>query len=82
MQTKNRKRIFKKILSWSGLFFFALAAFMIYKQLSKYSLDEIKNAIIDVPAKNIIYACIASFCGYVALSSYDFLALKYILYLR
>ena len=78
MQTKNRKRIFKKMLSWSGLFFFALAAFMIYKQLSKYSLDEIKNAIIDVPAKNIIYACIASFCGYVALSSYDFLALKYI----
>ena len=78
MQKRNTKRLLKKLLSWSGLFFFALAAFMIYKQLSKYSFDEIKNAIVDVPARNIVYACIASFCGYVALSSYDFLALKYI----
>ncbi len=78
MIIQNKKKFIKKIISWSGLFFFALAAFMIYKQLSKYSLDEIKNAIIEIPSKNIIYACIASFLGYIALSSYDFLALKYI----
>ena len=75
---RSTKSLIKKIISWSGLFFFALAAFMIYHQLSRYTLDEIKNAILSVPAHNIIYACIASFCGYVALSSYDFLALKYI----
>jgi len=75
---KSKKRLLNKIISWLGLFFFALAAFMIYKQLSKYTLDEIKNAIVNVPAHNIIYACIASFCGYIALSSYDFLALKYV----
>ena len=51
---------------------------MIYHQLARYTLDEIKEAILSVPSKNIIWACIASFCGYVALSSYDFLALKYI----
>ena len=51
---------------------------MIYHQLSKYSLEEIKQAVIDVPNRNILLACIASLCGYVALSSYDFLALKYI----
>lgn len=78
MRKINKKRLLKKIISWSGLFFFALAAFMIYKQLSKYSMEEIKNAIMDVPSKNIIYACIASFLGYVALSSYDYLALKYV----
>lgn len=78
MNTRSKKRLFKKILSWSGLFFFGIAAFMIYHQLSKYSFAEIKKAIIDMPNKNILYACIASFCGYVALSSYDFLALKYI----
>ncbi|MBP5216027.1 MAG: UPF0104 family protein [Alphaproteobacteria bacterium] len=72
------KRIFKKILSWSGLFFFLLAAFMIYHQLARYSWEEIKNAVIAIPKTNIIYACIASFCGYMALSSYDYLALKYI----
>ena len=68
----------KKVVSWSGLFFFALAAFMIYHQLARYTLSEIKDAILSVPVHNIVYACIASFCGYVALSSYDFLALKYI----
>ena len=78
MQQRSKKRLLKKIISWSGLFFFGLAAFMIYHQLSRYSLVEIKNAIIEIPNKNILYACIASFCGYVALSSYDFLALKYI----
>ncbi len=78
MQARSKKRLIKKIISWSGLFFFALAAFMIYKQLSKYSLQEIKDAIMDVPSKNIIYACIASFLGYVALSSYDYLALRYV----
>lgn len=78
MIIKNKKRFIKKLISWSGLFFFGLAAFMIYRQLSKYTMEEIKNAIIAVPNKNILYACLASFCGYMALSSYDFLALKYI----
>ena len=74
----NKKRLIKKIISWSGLFFFALAVFMIYKQLSKYSLGDITSAINAVPNRSIIYACIASFLGYIALSSYDYLALKYI----
>ena len=72
------KHILKKVLSWSGLFFFALAAWMLYLQLSKYELEDIKNALLAIPAQNLWYACIASFFGYVALSSYDFLALKYI----
>lgn len=72
------KRLLKKALSWSGLFFFGLAAYMLYHQLSKYHLDDIKNALLSIPRKNLIYACVASFLGYVALSSYDYLALKYI----
>ena len=72
------KRIFKKILSWSGLFFFALAAYMIYVQLSKYQLSDIKNALLSIPAHNLWMTCLASFLGYVALSSYDWLALRYI----
>lgn len=72
------KRLLKKIISWSGLFFFGLAAYMLYLQLSKYHLQDIKDALFSIPKQNLIYACIASFVGYVALSSYDFLALKYI----
>ena len=78
MVSANKKKFFNKLVSWLGLFFFALAAFMIYRQLSKYTLQEIANAILAVPNKNILYACIASIIGYMALSSYDYLALKYI----
>ena len=74
----STKKLIKKIISWSGLFFFALAAFMLYKQLSKYELEEIKDALLSIPLDNIIYACMSSFLGYIALSSYDYLALRYI----
>lgn len=72
------RRLIHKIISWAGLFFFALAAYMIYRQLSKYNLEDLKNAILSIPFKNFAYACLASFIGYIALSSYDYLALKYI----
>lgn len=70
--------ILNKIISWLGLFFFVLAAYMIYRQLSRYSLEELKNALLNIPFHNLCYALAASFIGYVALSTYDYLALKYI----
>lgn len=78
MKNTNFKRFLKKAISWAGLFFFVIAAVMLYFQLSKYPLKDIKNALFNIPVNNLIYACIASFLGYVALSTYDFLALKYI----
>lgn len=72
------KRMIKKAISWAGLFFFIIAATILYMQLSKYPLTDIKNALLEIPTINLIYACIASFLGYIALSLYDFLALKYI----
>ncbi len=70
--------ILNKIVSWLGLFFFVLAVYMLYRQLSKYSIEELKASILNIPGKNLIYASIASFVGYIALSTYDYLALKYI----
>lgn len=72
------KRIIKKVISWSGLFFFVIAAVMLYIQLSKYPLADIKHALLSIPAHNIIFSCIASLLGYMSLACYDFLALKYI----
>ncbi|MBP3687810.1 MAG: UPF0104 family protein [Alphaproteobacteria bacterium] len=69
---------FNKLVSWLGLFFFVLAAYMIYRQLSKYSLAELKSALLAIPKENLFWAVGASFIGYVALSTYDYLALKYI----
>ena len=51
---------------------------MLYVQLSKYEWVDIENALLSIPSRNLWYACLASFLGYVALSSYDFLALRYI----
>ena len=70
--------VLNKIVSWLGLFFFLLAAYMIYRQLSKYSMEELKSTILNIPCDHLVYALIASFIGYVALSTYDYLALKYI----
>lgn len=74
----NIKRLIKKIISWAGLFFFVLAAYMIYRQLSVYQPEEIKEALISIPKKNLILASLASFFGYLSLACYDFLAIKYI----
>ncbi len=51
---------------------------MIYRQLSKYSLEELKEALLSIPRINLFYALAASFIGYIALSTYDYLALRYI----
>ena len=72
------KRLIKKIVSWSGLFFFGLAAYMLYHQLSKYDFADIQNAVLSIPGKNLLMAAAASFLGYVDMSSYDFLAIRYI----
>ena len=61
-----------------GLFFFALAAWMIYSQLQKYSLTDILHSITRIPFKHVVWACFACLGGYLVLSCYDFLALRYI----
>lgn len=66
------------IVSALGVFFFALAAYMIYKQLSKYTFSEIMEAVYDVSGKDYFFALLAVFLSYTVLALYDFFALKYI----
>ena len=72
------KRLFKKIISYAGIFFFMLAAFMLWWQLRNYSLNDILMAILAIPKRNLVAACLACFAGYLALALYDFLALNYV----
>ena len=72
------KRLLKKLISYAGLFFFVLAAGMLYWQLRKYSLGDIVHALLNIPKYNLLMACIACLCGYLALSLYDYLALDYV----
>ena len=72
------KRLIKKLISYSGIFFFALAAVMLWWQLRNYSLMDILRAIADIPFTNLVAACLACLAGYFVLSLYDYLALNYI----
>ncbi|MDR1207388.1 MAG: lysylphosphatidylglycerol synthase domain-containing protein [Rickettsiales bacterium] len=72
------KRFFKKAISWAGVFFFVIAAGMLYWQLRKYSLYDIARALWHIPFQNLVYASLACFGGYMALSIYDYLALRYV----
>ena len=71
------KRFFKKLINYAGLFFFLLAAGMLYWQLRNYSWREIAHALWNIPFINLVMASVACFCGYVVLSLYDYLALQY-----
>ena len=72
------KRFIKKLISYSGIFFFILAAGMLYWQLRNYSLCDIANAIMAIPLTNLALACVACLAGYFALALYDYLALNYV----
>lgn len=72
------KRIIKKLISWSGIFFFILAVGMLYWQLRHYSFREILHTLWNIPFGNLVAACVACLTGYVALSFYDYLALRYV----
>jgi len=72
------KRLFKRIISYAGLFFFVLAVAMLWYQLRNYSLYDIAHTMMNIPFINLVMACCACLAGYFALSLYDFLALNYV----
>jgi phosphatidylglycerol lysyltransferase len=77
MSTKTKKA-FKKLLGYSGIVFFCLAAFMLWWQLRSYSFHDIVRALLDIPLINLVAASFACLAGYVALALYDCLALNYV----
>ena len=76
--SNKTKRLFKKLISYSGIFFFVLAVGMLWWQLRNYSLRDIAHALMAIPMANLIAACLACLAGYFALSLYDYLALWYV----
>lgn len=72
------KKVFRKLLGYSGIVFFCLAAGMLWWQLRHYSLGDIARALLDIPFVNLVLASVACLMGYVALALYDYLALNYV----
>lgn len=72
------KRFLKRLISHIGVVFFAVAIWMLYVQLRKHSVTDILDSITQIPTMDIVFALAACAAGYLVLSCYDFLALKYI----
>jgi len=74
----SRKRMIKKVMNWAGVAFFVFAVYALYSQLSKHSWVDIKGALLAIPGFNLLLALAAAAAGYVVLSMYEWLALRYI----
>jgi uncharacterized membrane protein YbhN (UPF0104 family) len=56
----------------------ALAAFLLYRTLSRYSLDEITASLTSIPASRLALAGLFAAGSYLCLTCFDFLALRYV----
>jgi uncharacterized membrane protein YbhN (UPF0104 family) len=72
------RRILRKFISHIGVLFFVLAACMLYWQLRKYSVEDILDALTEIPKLHILWAMLICVAEYLVLSCYDFFALRYV----
>jgi phosphatidylglycerol lysyltransferase len=55
---------------------FGAAVFLLYREVQKNSLSDIRDAILRVPKYQIVISCVLTALSYVVLMGYDFLAIK------
>ena len=55
-----------------------LAAFLLYRTLSNYSLEDLKAALAGIPAKRIGLMILFAAASYLCLTGFDWLALRYV----
>ena len=72
------KKALKLLFRYSSILFFALAIYIVWGQVKKLGIASIVESIFSIPVSSIVWAAIVVVIGYLALSLYDFLALKYI----
>ena len=58
------KRLLKKALASSGIVFFALAAYAVHSQLSKYSWMDIRDEFFTIPTHSFVLALMAMAASY------------------
>ncbi len=76
--SQKSKRLLRRLISFAGPVFFVIAIGMLWWQLRNYSFNEITTALLNIPFRNLVWAACAAFLGYLALSFYDYLALRYV----
>lgn len=61
-----------------GIALVGLAAFLLYRTLSRYSRDEIVASLAGIPANHIAFATLFAAASYLCLTGFDWLALRYV----
>jgi uncharacterized membrane protein YbhN (UPF0104 family) len=69
------RKIWKPLIAVVAI---SLAAFLLYRTLSRYSMDQLLDAVAAVPATRLAAAGGFAAASYLCLSGFDYLALRYV----
>ncbi|SCY72410.1 lysylphosphatidylglycerol synthase domain-containing protein [Microvirga guangxiensis] len=69
------RKIWKPLIAVVAI---GLAAFLLYRTLSRYSMDELLAAVFAIPAGRLVAAGGFAAASYICLSGFDYLALRYV----
>lgn len=80
IQKKNyyAQKIIKKISYLLPIAIFTLALWVLGRELQPLQLDQISASFTDIGPLSVVFASMFTFLSYIALISYDFLAIRYI----
>jgi uncharacterized membrane protein YbhN (UPF0104 family) len=69
------RKIWKPLIA---VFAIGLAAFLLYRTLSRYSMDQLFEAVAAIPVASLAAAAGFAAASYICLSGFDYLALRYV----
>ena len=72
------KKIAQILVELAAGFFCLLAFYLVYKEIKDVGFAAIRKSLFQTPILFLLGAAVFVLCDYIALSGYDFLALKYI----
>lgn len=73
--TSGKKRLWTSLLALAAV---SLAAFLLYRTLSRYSLEELVSSVTAIPAARLAAAAGFACASYLCLTGFDWLALRYV----
>jgi uncharacterized membrane protein YbhN (UPF0104 family) len=69
----------RRLLTWGlGVFAVGLAAWLLYRTLGRYDLDELKAAVTAIPLRRLLLAGAFAAASYLCLTGFDLLATRYV----
>ena len=74
----KKKSLGRRLTPYIAVAAIALAAFLLYRTLSRYSMAEIAASVAAIPAHRLFFAAGFGAASYLCLTFFDYLALRYV----